>query len=255
MSFPRPFATLPAMSKTGVFVITGAGSGIGQAIAVKIVQQGHDVIGLGRDKAKLENTSRLCGTERFRALAFNLTDSARTQEAIKDIQAFLKQKQLPLLGLVNNAGIYDYKKFVESSDSLWEQQFETNLLSAVRLTRELYPDLKAAAPRSSVLNISSTLGLRPISNTSAYSAIKAAMINWSQCLALEWAAEKIRVNCINPGIVETPLHASRQLSPEAQPLGRVGKPEDIAHAAWFLLSDESSWTTGTLMTVDGGINL
>jgi NAD(P)-dependent dehydrogenase (short-subunit alcohol dehydrogenase family) len=242
------------MSNSGAFVVTGAGSGIGQSIAVQIAERGHQVFGLGRDQAKLMNTSRLIRSGTFVFKAVDLACAEKTSSAVQEIQGWLDQTSLPLLGLVNNAGVYDNASFSETPDSIWERQFNSNLLSAVRLTRLLYPCLKAAAP-SSVLNISSTLGLRPIVGTSAYSALKAAMVNWSQTLALEWAPYQIRVNCICPGIVETPIHGTRVLSGSLQPIGRVGQPHDIAKAAWFLLSEDSAWTTGSVLTVDGGISL
>jgi NAD(P)-dependent dehydrogenase (short-subunit alcohol dehydrogenase family) len=160
---------------------------------------------------------------------------------------------LKLGGLVNNAGIIERISFAESGDDVWERQFNANLYSAVGLTRGLYSELKLNKG-SSVLKVSSTLGLRPIANTVAYSASKAAMVNWTQGLAIEWAADQIRVNCLCPGLVDTPIHAARPPD-DVQPLGRLGQPDDVAKAAWFLLSPDSSWTTGAVLRVDGGISL
>lgn len=242
------------MSRTGAFIVTGAGSGIGQAISIQLTQLGHLVFGLGRDLTKLKATTQACAEKSFIPISIDLSDSSQIAPLADKVRQTLKATGKPLLGIVNNAGIYDYLPFTQSSDEVWERQFQVNLLGAVRVCREFYPDLKASAP-SSVLNISSTLGLRPIANTTAYSAVKAGMVNWTQSLALEWAPDQIRVNCICPGIIDTPMHAHRQLAGEAQPLGRVGKPEDIAKAAIFLLSEDSSWTTGAILNVDGGINL
>lgn len=254
LSFPSPFASLHAMSKLGAFIVTGAGSGIGQSIAMAIAAQGHHVFGLGRDPKKLESTSKQIRPGGFTCTSVDLANADDSSRVAQEIRRWLGQISLPLLGLVNNAGVYDFSLFTECSDAVWERQFNTNLLAAVRLTRIFYPELKASAP-SSVLNISSTLGLRPMAGTSAYSALKAAMVNWTKTLALEWAPDQIRANCICPGIVETPIHDGRELPGELQPLGRVGQPQDIAKAALFLLSDDSSWTTGAVLSVDGGINL
>ena len=254
------------MSRTGAFIVTGAGSGIGQAITLKIIQNGHQVFGLGRDPKKLEVTARLAGagTNSFRFASVDLSNSNESSRMSAEIKRWLQDSGLPLLGVVNNAGVFDRLSFRDTSDKVWEKQFNTNLLSAVRITREMFDPLKASAP-SSVLNISSTLGLRPIADTLAYSAIKAAMINWTQGLALEWAPFKIRVNCICPGIVNTPIHSAtfgkdenfegRVMMHAAQPLKRMGTPSDIAEASWFLLSENSSWTTGSVLSVDGGIGL
>lgn len=250
-------------SPNGAYIVTGAGSGIGQAIAVRIAQEGHPVFGLGRNTSKLEATAKLCGPGKFAFAGADLSDSGRTQNALGEIRKWLKTNNLVLRGLVNNAGVYDRLTFNESSDEIWRRQFEYNLLSAVRLTRELHAELKAGAP-SSVLNISSTLGLRPIPMTSAYSAIKAAMNNWTQALAVEWGPDQIRVNAICPGLVDTPIHPfhkapedseARKTGHALSPLGVMGKPENIAEAAWFLLSPASAWTTGTVMSLDGGIHL
>lgn len=244
------------------YIVTGAGSGIGQAIALKIASQGHQVFGLGRDSKKLENTSRQIGSGNFVFASVNLANANESTGAIAEARKWLANHNLKLAGLVNNAGVVDRLPFDQTSDAIWERQFENNLLSAVRLTRDLYSELKAA--KGSVLNISSNLGLRPIPNTSAYSAIKAAMISWTHTLAAEWAKDQIRVNVLCPGLVDTPIHPffgqddgteARQMAHKLSPLGRMGTATDIAEAAWFLLSDLSAWTTGSVVSVDGGMGL
>lgn len=250
------------MSKRiGAFVVTGAGSGIGKAISAKLLNEGHHVYGLGRDPKKLLATSKLVSDGRFTFSSVDLSRAEESARTTQEIRKWLKQMNHPLLGVVNNAGVFDRLSFLKTSDSIWEKQFSNNMMSAIRITREFYQELKEAKP-SSVLNISSTLGLRPVKETLAYSAIKAAMVNWSQGLALEWAADGIRVNCICPGLVDTPIHSFHNQGDEAkapahamQPLGRMGTPEDIAESAWFLLSDQSQWTTGAVLSVDGGIHL
>lgn len=251
------------MSKTHAYIVTGAGSGIGQAISEKIIAQGHQVFGLGRDSKKLEMTARKLGPSSFAFSSVDLSGGEESSRAATEIRKWLKDHSLGLKGLVNNAGVVDRLAFQDTSDAIWERQFQNNLMSAVRLTRDFFPELQAAAP-SSVLNISSNLGLRPIANTSAYSALKAAMINWTESLALEWAHLQIRVNCLCPGLVDTPIHSfhtetedseTRQLAHQLAPLGRMGTSVDIAEAAWFMLSPSSSWTTGSVFSVDGGMRL
>ncbi len=247
----------------GAFVVTGAGSGIGLAIARALIERDQFVFGLGRDSGKLERAKNLLGGDKFHYSPADLGQSQDSLNAIKNIKTWLKIGDKELLGLINNAGVFDRVAFAETSDQIWERQFQNNLMSAVRLTRALYPELKTAAP-SSVLNISSSLGVRPIADTSAYSALKAAMVNWSKTLALEWAKDKIRVNCLCPGLVDTPIHGfhggddsspERTMAHSVHPLGRMGKVADIADAAAFLLSEKSGWTTGSVMVVDGGISL
>lgn len=111
--------------------------------------------------------------------------------------------------------------------------------------------------QGSIVNVSSTLGVRPTAGTGAYSAMKAAQINWAQSLALEGAQHGIRVNCVAAGIVDTPIHPPGMIHQmhSAQPLGRVGRPEEIAQSIYFLATEQSAWTTGSVLHVDGGINL
>jgi NAD(P)-dependent dehydrogenase (short-subunit alcohol dehydrogenase family) len=249
--------------REGAFIVTGASSGIGQAIAYKLCGLGHSVFGLGRDPEKLERVAIRMPHGKFTRHAADLADPKATHQAVVSARAWLESSRLPLFGLVNCAGVFDRIPFHLTSDTIWERHFHNNLMSAVRLTRELYPDLKRGSP-SSVLNISSTLGTRPVAETSAYSALKAAMNNWTQTLALEWAPDGIRANVLSPGLVDTPIHGfhraaaddpDRARAEAAQPLGRMGRPEDIAETAVFLLSPSSSWTTGSIVTVDGGISL
>jgi NAD(P)-dependent dehydrogenase (short-subunit alcohol dehydrogenase family) len=167
--------------------------------------------------------------------------------------------------LINNAGIFAAHSVDDLDMRIWQSHFQVNFFAAVTLTNHLVPLLKAQKG-SSIVNVSSTLGLKSTAETSAYSASKAAMISWTQSLALGLAPFHIRANVVCPGIVETPIHGFAQM-PEhererrvqqldtAQPLGRVGQPEDIAKALYFLASDDSAWTTGACLSVDGGINI
>ena len=168
-------------------------------------------------------------------------------------------------GIVNNAGIFLPAPTGEDLDEIWLKQFQVNLMGPVRLVRHFWPQLQKQK-QSSILNISSTLGVRPIANTGAYSASKAALNNWTQSIALEGAAHKIRANSICPGLVDTPIHPfynsddpqhleAYKNSQAIQPLERIGQPSDIAPLAYHLISDSSSWTTGAIINVDGGILL
>jgi NAD(P)-dependent dehydrogenase (short-subunit alcohol dehydrogenase family) len=140
---------------------------------------------------------------------------------------------------------------------------DVNVTAPFALTRELVGAL-AKSSNASVINVSSTLAVKPIPATAAYNASKAALIQLSRSLALELGPERIRVNCILPAIVETPMYGGRFSDPAAyqeglvaaaklHPLGRVGQPEDVAHAAVFLASPAASWITGVALPVDGGM--
>lgn len=233
-------------------IITGAGSGIGEATCLEFAKHGYFVFLLGRRPETLQKVLAQIKNSGL-ALACDLTDTASVQQTVKKI---FSTSDVLVNALVNNAGIFKREAFESSSDELWLNQFNTNLFGAVRITREVYPHFKKQK-QSSIVNVSSTLGLSPAANISAYSASKAAMVNWTETLALEGGPLGIRANCVCPGIVDTPIHAGQDLSclQRLQPLQRTGTPAEIAKAIYFLSSEASSWTTGAVLSVDGGINL
>lgn len=239
-------------------LITGAGSGIGAATAREFANQGYFLYLLGRDKEKLQETAVHCRNGAS-IIGCDLRDAAMVQKKMHDILA-TPVHQLEVL--VNCAGTFQNHSLQSGTDEIWREQFEIHIMGPVRLARLIWPYFQDHGG-GSIVNVSSTLGMRPTANTSSYSAMKAAMINWTQSLALEGAPTKIRVNCVCPGLVDTPIHPFHQHPPEEkllkmgplQPLGRIGKPEEVAKAIYFLGSHESAWTTGAVLTVDGGINL
>lgn len=243
-------------------VITGASSGIGAATAVEFSHHNYFVFLLGRDPDRLTKTSQLCGANNSQVLTCDFKNLATITACSESI---LARSDVQLHCLVNNAGVFYSKSFDQTSNEIWIEQFQVNLLGHVHLTKLLYPHF-ARQMRGSIVNVSSTLGVKPSANTSAYSAIKAAMNSWTQTLALEGGSFGIRANAVCPGIVDTPIHSFFNL-PEMdktktleslgklQPLGRIGQPEEIAKSIFFLGSDLSSWTTGAMLNVDGGINL
>lgn len=249
-----------------VAVITGAGSGIGRATAIRFAREGWNVVLLGRRKEMLSEVATEIGPQ---ASVFVFDVAAK--DSLKSASDWASKNPAlsgNLSALVHNAGIYEQATTLSSTDQSWHHMFETNLFGVIRLTQALYPFLKSN--RGSITTVSSTLGLRPTPSTPAYSASKAALINWGHSFAKEAAADGVRVNSVCPGIVETPIHAARpgggtgnaqdmkmlmaQMAP-FQPLGRVGQPEEVAHMIWSLSGPGSEWTTGAVVTVDGGINL
>ncbi|MBY0314452.1 MAG: SDR family oxidoreductase [Bdellovibrionales bacterium] len=239
--------------------ITGAGSGIGAATAEIFYRKGWKVYLAGRNRDKLEAVRKRLGPHAV-VVVFDQSQSAH----IPALKLKLEELKVNISALVNNAGFFSPALFAEENDGNWATHFETNLMGPVRLTRLLWPQLQSN--KGCVTNVSSTLGLRPIPNTGAYSALKAALNNWTQTLALEGAVDGVRVNAICPGLVDTPIHSYHQSSkPEhvalfqqlqkLQPLGRIGQPDDIAQAIYFTCSEEASWMTGALVPVDGGVIL
>lgn len=242
-------------------LITGASSGIGAATAVEYAKNGYFIYLMGRNRESLEDVALKCRSGAS-IVSCDITDETALTKRLDDV---LGAKIHRVEVLVNNAGIYKPNTIEDGTDDIWKSQFEINLFAPVRIARSFFPYFKKHGG-GSIVNISSTLGLRPQGPTSAYSASKAAMINWTQSLALEGGPFQIRANCICPGFVDTPIHsfhffeteqkqrALAKLNP-LQPLGRIGTPDEIAKAAYFFGSELSSWTTGAIISVDGGINL
>jgi NAD(P)-dependent dehydrogenase (short-subunit alcohol dehydrogenase family) len=239
-------------------LISGGGSGIGRATALRFLNEGWQVVIIGR---RLEPLQEFAGQSPDRIFPF-ACDITKIQDVEKLASELRKKSGLAdsLNVIVNNAGIFERRSIRDTDDALWMRIFETNLLGSVRLTREFLPEIERN--HGAIINVSSTLGLRPVAETSAYSALKAAMINWTQCLALEISPSGARANCVCPGIVDTPIHAfhsqtenEKQGLNSLQPLGRLGRPEDVAHAIWSLSAPGSEWMTGSVLNVDGGIYL
>ncbi|MEQ1721763.1 MAG: SDR family oxidoreductase [Pseudobdellovibrio sp.] len=247
--------------KKQTVLITGASSGIGAEIAKKFAREGYDLLLCGRDEARLKKVQSECEDVKSAVLVFDLAEVKQSATYIeKKIAQFS-----PVTVLVNNAGLYIPGTFEGTSDEDWTTQFQVNLLSAVQLTKILWPEFKKNG-KGSVLNISSTLGVKPTPFAGAYSATKAAMINWTLSLAQEGGPLGIRANCICPGIIDTPIHPFHSLNAEDkkkatdltssyQLLNFMGQPVDVAESAYLLASDLSKFTTGSILHIDGGINI
>ena len=249
------------LSMKKAVIISGAGSGIGKAAALEFSKQGYFVYLLGRNKEKLEEVAMECraGARRY---SCDLENPGQIHKTCLDI---LSQQDTDLQILVNNAGVFERQDVFAEDMTVWHRQFTTNLFGAVQLTQGVFPAFKKRGG-GSIVNVSSTLGLKTSAQVSAYAASKAAMNSWTQSLALEGGPLKIRANAICPGIVDTPIHSFNKLEAKSkdkvlnsmnglQPLGRIGTAEEIAKAIVFLGSEASSWTTGAILSVDGGINL
>lgn len=242
-------------------LVTGASSGIGAATAIEFSKNGYFVYLMARNKERLEEVALKCRSGAS-LVACDMTDMKALDKRINEM---LTAKIHRIETVVNNAGIFARHSTEEGSDELWQTQFSVNMLAPVHLTRAFFPYFKAQGG-GQIVNVSSTLGLRPQGPTSAYSAVKAAMVNWTASLAIEGGPFNIRANCVCPGIVDTPIHHFHSLEADQknaaldkmkslQPLGRIGEPTDIAKAIYFLGTEQSSWVTGVSLPVDGGINL
>ena len=234
-------------------LVTGSSSGIGKAIANECSKMGARVIITGRDQARLDCT--------FNDLAGNDHIQIKADLTVKE-ELLTLVEQIPLLdGLVNNAGVSKRLLVKDITAEALESVMNSNFTTSAILTRLLLKK-KRINNSASIVFISSRGADRPSIGNAMYSASKGAINSFAKVLALELAPQRIRVNCILPGMVWTPLIEHSSLSIEQYredekryPLGRYGKPEDVAHLAMYLLSDASNWMTGSALTIDGGVSL
>jgi len=236
-----------------VALITGGGSGIGKAMAATFVREGAQVAIAGRDKAKLETAAREIGSCCMAVAA----DVSRVEDVQKLVAAAVGRfKRIDVL--VNNAAVLMPGTAESLSEEDFDLSFDINVRGLWLLTRAVLPQMRAGGG-GSIINIGSVLSTLGARNRVAYAASKGAVLAMTRAMALDHAAENIRVNCICPGIVETELVAKFNMDEAAKrqriamhPAGRFGQPEDIAGLAVFLASDESRWITGSAQMVDGG---
>lgn len=235
-----------------IILVTGASSGIGRAIAIACSQQGANVVLNSRNQERLQATFEALSGEGHQIIAADLVDTAQRQALAE---------QVPVLdGVVHCAGIGSRVlcKMLEEQDvsRVMQANFEAPVLLQAELLRE-----KKIAKEASIVFIASAAATMPSVGNAIYSASKAAIIAYAKCLAQELAARKIRVNCISPAMVWTDLAlvgATEEQLHEAEqnyPLKRYAQPEDITGAAIYLLSDASSWVTGSNMELTGGAQM
>jgi NAD(P)-dependent dehydrogenase (short-subunit alcohol dehydrogenase family) len=240
-------------------VVTGAAGGIGSAIVRHLAAQGAVVHGLDRDAEGLARLAGGLGARSFTAHAVDLSDRGAVDRTLSEL--------LGRLGgrcdvLVNNAGIAAVRTLEGTHDALLDRLFEINFTAAFRITRALLPAVRGSG-RGAIINIASELALIGAADYSAYCATKGAMIAWTRALAVELGTQRIRVNAICPGPIDTALlrqefmtHADPEEARLAEvatiPLSRLGAPQDIAPLVGFLASDAAAFVTGAVWPVDGG---
>jgi len=236
-----------------VAIITGGGSGIGKAIAMAFVREGAQVVIAGRDREKLERAAVEIGGDCL-AVSADVSSAKGTEKLVS--AAIERFKRINIL--VNNAAVLLPGTAESLSEEDFDQTFNINVRGLWLMSRAVLPHMRDAAG-GSIVNIGSVLSLVGARNRVAYSASKGAVMAMTKAMALDHAAENIRVNCICPGIVATEMvekfntdEAARRQRVALHPMGCFGQPQDIASAAVFLASDESGWTTGSVLTIDGG---
>jgi NAD(P)-dependent dehydrogenase (short-subunit alcohol dehydrogenase family) len=240
--------------KNKVAIITGGASGIGFAIARKFVENEIGVVLIGRDHTRLKLACETLGV----LSDYYACDIERLNE-LPPLVKSIKEKYGKIDILVNNAGMHLKKPISDVTDEEFQRVILTNQTAMFSLTREVTEIMKEQC-HGVVLNISSMASIYGLPNVIAYTASKSAIEGMTRAMAVELAQVGIRVNCIAPGFIKTnmsslaldrdPVRKQRVLS--RTPLGRLGKPEEVADAALFLVSPASSFITGVVLPVDGG---
>ena len=240
--------------KDKVAIITGAGSGIGRSAALIFAQEGARVVVADRDVKAGEETCRVlaeCGFEAT-SIAVDITRASEVQEMVA--LAMRRFGQIDVL--YNHAGINRPGRVTELSEEDWDLVLSTNLKSIYLGCKYTLPHM-VERRRGAIVNTGGTFGFYGAPEFPAYSAAKGGVHNLTKQIALDYAQYGIRVNCVCPGFIDSPMNAAvppdlRAAIIKTQPLGRAGLPEEVARAALFLASDEASFITGTQVLVDGG---
>jgi NAD(P)-dependent dehydrogenase (short-subunit alcohol dehydrogenase family) len=240
-----------------VALITGGGNGIGRAVSLKLAAQGIFVVIADWDAKGAEETRAAILSQGGKAEACRV--DVRRAADVKEVVAGVLQRHSRIDILANIAGGSIHRKRIEElSWAEWKEVLNINLKGTFLFCREAAP-IMILQKRGRIINTASNYGVTGSALRTPYSAAKAGIIGFSKSLALELAADGIRVNVVAPGPTDTPrvmanwTPALRKKREEEIPLGRTGRPDDLAEAFWFLCSDESAWMTGQTLHVNGGL--
>jgi NAD(P)-dependent dehydrogenase (short-subunit alcohol dehydrogenase family) len=248
-----------------VAVITGGGSGLGRASALRFAAEGAAVAIADLSPAAAEETVALVEKEGGQALgvAMDVADAASVDSAFDVIATRLGRVDV----LLNSAGIASRGSVANAEEADWDRCFAVNVKGTFLAARAALRHMEPAEGQSgSIINIASVAGLVSVENAAAYCASKGAVISLTRSMANDLAPRRVRVNCICPGTVFTPLmeplimargggdyHKGMAMTLEKYPIGRLGNPDDIANLALFLASEEAAWMTGSIIADDGGM--
>jgi NAD(P)-dependent dehydrogenase (short-subunit alcohol dehydrogenase family) len=242
-----------------IALITGASSGIGRATALIFAQNGANVVAVGRNESELnalrDEAAGLKGT--IRPHLADVTELTQVDRLVTETVDNLGQLDV----LVNAAGIIKSGSLETTTLDEWDKMLNINLRSVFYLMQRCLPHLEST--KGNIVNVSSVTGTRAFPGVLAYCVSKAGIDQLTRCAALELAPRGIRVNAVNPGVVETNLHKRGGMNPEdyekflanaanTHPIGRAGQPEEVGELIYFLASENARWITGATYAIDGG---
>lgn len=245
-----------------VAIVTGGASGIGRGTALLLAKEGARVVIADLDASSAQETIGHIKKAKGEA-CFVPTDVSQTGQIKNTVDVAVNQfGRLDIL--FNNAGINPPGSVTDMDEEVWDREMAVNLKSVFLCSKYVIPEMKKMGG-GVIINTASVAGILANFGAAAYCTSKAGVIMLTKQMAVDYAPFNIRVNCICPGFVQTPMieeylkvqpdpPAARQAVETMHPIGRMGKPEDIAHAALYLVSDEASWVTGAAFVIDGGIS-
>lgn len=232
----------------GVAVVTGAGQGLGRAIAARLVGDGHELVAVDIDGASAAATADALGGRSYKC-------DVADRRAVTEMAASVGPVEI----LVNNAGIWSYGPLIGADDKAVDRVIAVNLLGTLTCCRAFAPGMIAAG-RGVIVNLSSLAAAMAATGVEIYTVTKGAVETLTRQLALELGPSGVRVNAVGPGSILTegtaPAYQGERLAQRASlvPLRRIGTPQDIANAVGFLVSEDASYVSGQIIYVDGGVS-
>ena len=248
---------MPGEFENKVVIVTGASSGIGKATAQMALERGAMIVTVARREAMLKPDVSHADASRVLIVPADLTKEAERKRVVDETLKRFGGIDV----LVNAAGIIGNGTIENTTLEQWDTMMDINLRSVFRLTQLALPSI--IERKGNIVNISSVTGIRSFPNVLAYCVSKAGIDQFTHCTAMELGPKGVRVNAVDPGVVVTNLHRTSGMqedtyakflehSKSTHPLGRVGKPEEIAELILFLASERAGWITGASYSIDGG---